>query len=70
MKKLLLALVALMLGTAVSLYVAAELNARMGEPFVWQVQLPSALLSNVLVLVAVYFLLRKYGDRWGFTRKP
>lgn len=69
MKVLLLLMLALVLGTAVSLYVAAELDARMGEPFVWQVRLPAALFSNILVLAVLYWLNRKYGDRWGFGRK-
>lgn len=69
MKVLLVMLLALGVGTAVSLYVAAELDARMGEPFVWQVRLPAALFSNILVLGVLYWLNRKYGDRWGFGRK-
>lgn len=69
MKVLLILILALVVGMAVSLYVAAELDARMGEPFIWQVRLPAALFSNILVLAVLYWLGRKYGDRWGFGRK-
>ena len=69
MKVLLILILALVVGTAVSLYVAAELDARMGEPFIWQVRLPAALFSNILVLAVLYWLGRKYGGRWGFGRK-
>lgn len=69
MKVLLMLILALVVGTAVSLYVAAEQDARMGKPFVWQVRLPAAVFSNIFVLAALYWLNRKYGDRWGFGRK-